>query len=69
MAAVVPAGIYSGYMGYYSQQPVPNPLMPTPGLFGNPPFFPPSTLPDQTYRYVQCNNTVQGCQFEVFQSV
>ncbi|KAK4319922.1 hypothetical protein Pmani_009183 [Petrolisthes manimaculis] len=47
--AVVTPGLYGSYMGYYGQQPVPSPLMPTPGLFGNPPFFPPSTLPDQSF--------------------
>ena len=46
VAAVVAPGLYGGYVGYYSQ---PSPLMPTPGIFGNPPFFPPSTVPDQTY--------------------
>ncbi|XP_069959256.1 E3 SUMO-protein ligase RanBP2 isoform X4 [Cherax quadricarinatus] len=48
-AAVVPQGLYGSYVGYYGQQPVPSPLMPTPGLFGNPPFFPPSTMPEQSF--------------------
>ncbi|KAG0717434.1 E3 SUMO-protein ligase RanBP2 [Chionoecetes opilio] len=30
--------------------------MPTPGLFGNPPFFPPSTIPDQTYSLASTAN-------------
>ncbi|KAK8396428.1 hypothetical protein O3P69_005465 [Scylla paramamosain] len=56
-AAVVPPGLYGGYVGYYSQ---PSPLMPTPGLFGNPPFFPPSTVPEQTYSIASSVNQGAG---------
>ncbi|XP_042203503.1 ranBP2-like and GRIP domain-containing protein 3 isoform X1 [Homarus americanus] len=48
-ATVVSTGLYGGYINYYNQQAVPSPLMPTPGLFGNPPFFPPSTMPEQSF--------------------
>ncbi|XP_050685892.1 E3 SUMO-protein ligase RanBP2-like isoform X2 [Eriocheir sinensis] len=56
-AAVVPPGLYGSYVGYYSQ---PSPLMPTPGLFGNPPFFPPSTVPEQTYSIASSVNQSGG---------
>lgn len=59
-AGVVPAGMYSPYMYGYSQQA--SPLISNAGLFGTtqPPFFPPSTIGDQTYGNLSTHSGSQG---------
>ncbi|CAL4133606.1 unnamed protein product, partial [Meganyctiphanes norvegica] len=59
-AGVVPAGMYSPYVYGYSQQP--SPLLSNPGLFGTnqPPFFPPSTIGDQTYCNLSTSSSSQA---------